>query len=106
LIELGKYQIGYCDSVVYDHEIQYDQYGYSGKAPIFVQIWFPSTHRPNQNFMTIGDFRPKTLPGELTEVFRALSEHMDETFIRDGISYDILSGEPIDYGDHGPDRSS
>ena len=41
-INLGKFQSNYSDTVIYDIEIQYNQFGYSGNAPLFVQVWFPS----------------------------------------------------------------
>ena len=97
-IDLDKFKVGYCDSVIYDNEIQYSQYHYEGIAPIFVQIWFPADIVTNQNFMRFGDFRLKVVPKELSLVYQELSNHMDESFIRDGITYDILTDKPIDYG--------
>lgn len=97
-VELGPYSIGFCDSIIYDDEIQYNQYGYRGKAPIFLQIWFPALAGPNQKFMALGDYRSQDIPKELNLVYAELCKQMDASYIRDGITYDLTSDNPIDYG--------
>lgn len=97
--ELGQYAIGFYDTVIYDNEIQYDQYGSEGAAPIFLQIWFPIQPSPDNDLMRYGEFKNKNIPQELIQTYQELSRHVDEIFIRDGVEYDILTDEPIDYGD-------
>lgn len=99
-ISLGKNKVGYSDTIIYDNEISYNQYGYEGKAPMFVQIWFPTTNKYNKQLMNLGDYQFETVPEELKEVYHALTSSMDEIFIKDGISYNILTDEPINYGTH------
>jgi pimeloyl-ACP methyl ester carboxylesterase len=103
-IDLGEFNIGYCDSIIYDNEIQYIQYHYEGMAPIFVQIWFPDDNGTNQDYMKLGDFRFKAVPKELSQVYQELTSHMDESFVREGIIYNILTDEPIDYGNLNPEE--
>ena len=103
-IDLGEFNIGYCDSIIYDNENQYIQYHYEGMAPLFVQIWFPDDNGTNQDYMKLGDFRFKAVPKELSQVYQELSSHMDESFVRDGITYNILTDEPIDYGNLNPEE--
>lgn len=41
-IEFGTYSVSFCDTVLLAEE-DYESFGYAGKAPLFVQIWFPDT---------------------------------------------------------------
>lgn len=102
-MDLGKYRIGYCDSIIYDNENQYAQYHYEGMAPLFAQIWFPDDNGMGHNYMRLGDFRFEAVPEDLSLVYQKLSGHMDESFVRDGIIYNILTDEPIDYGNLTPE---
>lgn len=97
-IQLGKLEVAYCDTVLYDPEIVYTQYGYSGNAPIFVQIWYPSDKILNQRFLTMGEYQLRKIPEALKGVYHELLKHTDESFIRDGISYNVFTDEPLNYG--------
>ena len=41
-VVLGPHIVGYQDTVLYNLAVQYDQYGYSGPAPLFISTWFPT----------------------------------------------------------------
>lgn len=97
-ITLGKNRIGFDVTLLFDSAIQYQQYGYNGPAPIFAKIWYPIEDTVNLKYLKFGDFNTDRVPAELAEVHRELSKHMDELFIRDGITYDIVTDAPIDYG--------
>lgn len=98
LVNLGEYQINYSDTIIYDHEIQYNQYGYAGDAPLFVQLWFPSAKISNNKRLDFGEFKSQNVPKELLLIYEKLTDRMDEILIRDGIEYNIMTDEPIDYG--------
>lgn len=96
-VELGEYSIGYFDSIIYNPEISYQQFGYVGSTPIFAKIWFPLESVKNQNFLSFGSLMSDNTTDELSEVYQNLSNHLDDIFIRDGIEFNILTGETIDY---------
>jgi len=96
-VNLGLFQINYCDTVIYDSEIPYNQFGYSGDAPIFVQTWFPSQTKENIEYLKYGDFVINDVPSNLAQVYIELQGQMDQIAIRDGIAYNIETDEPISY---------
>jgi len=96
-IQLGPHQIGFCDSIIYDTTCLYQQFDYEGSSPIFSKIWFPIMCSESSNYLKFGDFNASNVPVSLSKVHKELSYHMDEIFIRDGISFDIMTGEPIVY---------
>lgn len=97
-IELGEYSVNYSDSIIYDPEIQYQQYGYSGSAPLFVQIWFPSVKGKTGKSLNFGQYKPLYIPAGLSQVYEKLTTQQDEILIRDGIESNMVNDEPIDYG--------
>jgi len=97
-IQLGNHQIGFCDTVIYDTDVQYVQYGYEGSKPIFCKIWFPTEQANYSNYLKFGDFNKENVPDELSKVHQELLNRKDEIFIRDGVAFDISSGDSIDYG--------
>ena len=97
-LEFGKYTINYADTLIYDAEINYQQFGYSGSAPLFAQIWFPSTKSKKGKKLNFGQYKRQTIPKELTQVYEKLTQQIDEIFIRDAIEYDLATDEPINYG--------
>lgn len=102
LLDIGPYNVKFTDTVLYDHQMEYKQYGYSGLAPIFVNIWYPDTKRYSSRRINFGEIRNNSIPGELQNVYQELSGKNDEIFIRDGILYNQASGEDIDYHDITP----
>jgi dienelactone hydrolase len=99
-IDFGTYSINYSDTILYDTEIHYFQYGYSGKAPLFVQVWFPSTINNTENRLNFGAYMLEAVPPELTRVYDQLTAQMDDIVIRDVIESSMETDEPIDYGTH------
>lgn len=97
-LSMGKNEVGYCDSLLFDSEITYSQYSYSGSSPLFIQIWFPLKKSSNNSYMTWGDFRNRKVPENLRDVYAELSNKLDESAISYNIANDINDDEPIDYG--------
>ncbi len=100
LINFGKFQSNYYDTVIYDSEIHYKQFGYSGDAPLFVQVWFPDQARESNNYLKYGDFVITIVPSNLNQVNKELQDQMDQIAIRDGLTYNIETDEPISYKDN------
>lgn len=100
IIDLGEFQINYDDTVIYDNEIPYNQFGYSGDAPLFVQIWFPTKKKKSSRYLKYGDVVIKDVPSNLTHVHKELQNQMDQIVIRDGIAYNAETDEPIPYAEN------
>jgi len=96
-LDWGTYKINYTDTIIYDNEILYNEFNYKGKAPLFVQIWFPESEKTTNKYLRLGDLKFKAVPKELVKVYDILSARMDETLLRDGIESDSFTGEPVDY---------
>ncbi len=96
-IGLGEHSIGYANTVIYDTAIDYDQYGYSDKAPIFVQIWYPESTAKQGAYMKYGEFGFNHLPGQLSAVYTTLKLQMNDIFLRDGIDYNLETDDEMAY---------
>lgn len=100
-IQLGTYAVGYFDTVIYNEAAKYEQYGYQGAAPIFVQIWHPlEAQRQKRNYLTYKDFRQRHVPADLEHVSHQLNKRMDESFIAYNIAETFGTFDPIDYGNY------
>jgi dienelactone hydrolase len=96
---MGPYEPGYCDTLLYIEGLPYEQYGFSGPAPLFVQVWYPLEYQSSGNTLTYGDFRKRTLPDNLNLVYRELVQQMDASFISYNVQEAFGTYEEIDYGD-------
>lgn len=96
-IELGEYKIGYCDSIIFNEKEDYNQFRYSGAAPMFVQIWHPLKSHISDNFMNYGDFRKRELPNNLDSVYNRLSIGIDKSFISYNIKEEFETFQTINY---------
>jgi hypothetical protein len=99
-IDLGEFQINYDDTVINDYEIPYNQFGYSGDAPLFVQVWFPAQTKKSSKYLKFGDFVINDVPSSLAPVYKELQNQMDQIVIRDGIAYNAETDEPIPYAEN------
>lgn len=98
-LEFGEFAVGFADTILYDEEIIYNQYDYQGKAPIFSQIWFPIPKDTSQQYLLQGDYSNENIPPELKLVYQELTNHIDASYIEAGLTYDLTTDEPIDFGD-------
>ena len=96
-IQLGAYNIGYCDTIIFDNSLNYSQFNYEGPAPIFVQIWHPYVSKESRKHMTYGDFRSPKIPQELDIIYNELSIRLDSAFIRHNISEEYKTWKKIEY---------
>lgn len=84
------------DTVIYIPNSEYSQFGHSGPAPLFIQMWYPGVHEAGEH-LSFQDFRKRELEGELDSVYVNLCRSMDET----SIVYHILESypdySPLDY---------
>ncbi|MCB9184989.1 MAG: hypothetical protein H6591_13860 [Flavobacteriales bacterium] len=102
-VALGPAPIGYMDTVIVVAGQRYEQFGYSGPAPLFIGIWHPlsnaSVHRTP---LTWRELRERTLSGPLRKTYDELLLRMDSSLVEYDIRYPINSDEPLDYGPGGP----
>lgn len=94
----GKYNTGYCDTILYTETVTYRQYGYNGPAPLFVQIWHPVEKKQTGPLLRFGELRKRALPENLKRLYDSLYAKSDTAFIDYNIAYTVPEEEPIDYG--------
>ena len=95
-----NYFVGFTDSLTFDESSVYEEYGWSGSTPIFLQIWFPLEEKPNSISLEFGDFRSLDLPKKLEKVKKRLDEESDRSFILYNVQEDFPEYNPIDYGEY------
>lgn len=106
IIQLGDFNVGYCDSIIYNGKIRFDflhnktvsytQYDYSGPTPLFLQIWYPLEQVVSEPLMTFRDFRNSNLSADLKSVYDPLCAKMDSFFVRYNIIEDFVNYDSID----------
>ena len=98
-LNLGDYSIGYQDTLLFDDSLTYSNYGYSGKAPLFVRIWHP-LKKSSSDFMSVEDFYKTEVPKELNKVYEVLYKHIDSAIVEYNISEHIKTWKPLTYKNH------
>jgi predicted alpha/beta-fold hydrolase len=96
-LALGSYNVGFTDTILYQKEKPYKQYGYEGDAPIFVQIWHPIHKVPANTFLKVSDFLSNSKNTLETNLSKELKENFEKSFIRKNLSQDYLHFDKIDY---------
>lgn len=96
-VEIGNFNVGYSDTILYDDSLDYVYKDYSGKAPLFVQVWFPYLGKESEEKMTFGDFRKMLVPNELISVYKDLELKKDSASIWYHLENDFVKYQPIKY---------
>lgn len=96
-IEIGDYQIGFSDTIIYNTSLNYEQFEYNGSSPLFVQIWFPLTKGTNAPTLTYGELRQKIVPEQLKLVYNKLCTETDNSFISYNIKEEFSTYNEIEY---------
>ncbi len=92
-IRFGGFQSGHFDTVLYDSDFEYAEYGYEGHKPVFVQIWYPIDAEIKPQYLQFGDFLKVADHTGFEAVSEQLQMHYREMLIRDVISYNLKSGD-------------
>lgn len=93
------FEIGYYDTLIYNHNVSYNQFGYNGPAPLFVQIWHPvAPGLSEKKMLTVGELRNRGVPPNLQKVYERLCAEMDSSFIAYNLLTDFPDYNEIDYG--------
>lgn len=98
-VDLGPFQVGYKDTLVYDTTYEYKAFGYTGAKPQFVQIWHPLPRKySNVGYLTFNDlFSLPTIPNVSLPV-EQLKKHYQEAVIKDCITENLVTGGVNDFG--------
>jgi hypothetical protein len=100
IIPSGTFQVGYDDAIIFNNEVNYKAFGYQGKAPLFVHIWYPLEKTIERaQYMEYGDFRQNNVHDDLKKVYSLLNESIDSSCIVYNISETYGTYDPITYGD-------
>ncbi len=89
--------IGFADTLLFNDSLRYAAFGYTGPAPLFVQVWFPLSVEPMTAPLSHAQLRQRTLEGPLRRVYDELLVRMDSAFIEYDLRYPLGGDEPIDY---------
>lgn len=101
-LPLGKFAIGFDQAILFDQSTPYEQYGYQGDAPIFVQIWHPLKKKANAAPLRYGQLRKREVPLGLQAVYAKLYAQMDSSLVMYGLSEPFSGVGPIDFGKYAP----
>lgn len=92
-----EYSVGFADTLLFNTAQHYAEFGYDGPAPLFVQLWFPLSVKPQTAPLSHAQLRQRTLEGPLRRVYDELLLRMDSAFIEYDLRYPLSGDEPIDY---------
>jgi hypothetical protein len=98
-IKPGDFQVGFLDTLLFDVNCRYEAYDYEGLKPYFIQVWHPiieTTKR--QNCLKFSDFFETKYNEDLVNVQIQLKKHLQESFVRDCIEENLISGDANNYG--------
>ena len=98
VIPLGDKKVGFCDSLIFCDQEKYDQYGYEGAYPLFLQIWHPLSDSVGGKKLTLKELRERSLSEELEGVYQPLIQKMDSASVWYNVSQDFVDYDSIDYG--------
>ncbi len=99
-LEYGIYQIGFYDTLIYNQDLPYEGFGYSGSTPLFVQVWYPLDRNEKVDYMLFGNFRESKAGQNLVEVNRNLYSQSDTIFKSYNVKEDFPDYNLINYRDH------
>lgn len=97
-VKPGKYQVGLTDTVIFDTQYNYEEFGYKGKKPYFIKIWHPIKKQPTQNYLKVEDLFVFKSNEALQSVQDSLESIYKNHFIRDYLTENLITGEEQNYG--------
>ncbi|MFN8208079.1 MAG: hypothetical protein U0T82_11815 [Bacteroidales bacterium] len=98
-IKPGEYQVGFRDTIVFNKDLQYEAFGYSGMKPNFIQIWYPLCGKATSpDYLKFKNFLEMPDANRLSTVQLQLKKYYQEAVIRDFIEENLVSGEANDFG--------
>lgn len=97
-IKLGKDQVGILDTIIFDSKYNYEQFGYKGKKPYFIKIWFPIQNKQQYNYLKIKDLFVLKQNENLKGVKDSLQLIYKKHYIRDYLAENLENGSEINYG--------
>ena len=99
-LEFATYKVGFADTLIFNEELTYEQFGYKGPAPLFVQVWYPLGQAMESDQMAFYQFREREVPENLRQVYRQLCKELDSSFVAYNIKEEFSTYDPIDYGSY------
>ncbi|MCU0436663.1 MAG: alpha/beta hydrolase [Raineya sp.] len=94
-LKLGKFKVGFTDTIILDKTLQYNAFGYNGTKPYFVQVWYPLKQiSKKDSFLYFKDFYSVTKTSIFKSVQEQSKKHHQEIIIRDCISENAETGNP------------
>lgn len=94
---LGKYQVGYAEDILYIENNTYEQFGYSGKAPMFIRIWHPVESEIKGELLNYNELILGNSPSNLKLTHQNLVSQFSNSIYETVFKYNIETGDDIDY---------
>jgi pimeloyl-ACP methyl ester carboxylesterase len=84
----GRFEVGYQDTVLFNHDQQYTLGKYSGPKPYFVNIWFPTNSKLGKQ-IEYNDYLKLTPPHGTESVTDSIGKVQMASFIKWGVTYNL-----------------
>ncbi len=94
---LGKYHVGYTEDLLYIENSIYEQFGYSGKAPMFIRIWHPLESEIKGEQLSYNELILGNSTSNLKLTQQNLVAQFSNSIYETVFKYNIETGEEINY---------
>ncbi len=95
---IEEYRVCTYDTVLFNPHQQYEAYGYSGDAPLFMQVWYPCNADTSSTPLNYGQLGGSSVPKQLDSVWVELKQRERATGVAYHISETFPEYEEADYG--------
>ena len=97
-LEMGEYKVGFTDTLIFNNDVNYYGFDYSGGAPLFIQIWYPLRNVENTEYLNFKQLRMRRLPKIMEDPYAHLMNQIRGSFIDFNIKYCLNKCDTINYG--------
>ena len=93
-LDMGKYTVGYKDTVLFKTDEQFSFYNYHGSKPFFVCIWYPAKDDATKPFMKYENYCDFKREDNYGQICDSVVDMFHKITINDGVCINIKRGAP------------
>ncbi len=86
---MGKYAVGYKDTIIFKSDEQFQYNGYHGPKPFFVSIWYPAAKKSSAAHMLYKNYFDYAGKGQCSQVYDSVIDLFSKITINDGVCINI-----------------